>query len=170
VSAAAVSAVIDIVQEEGLLARAAENGQYFIERLRELSARHSIIANVRGQGLMIGFDLLASESLKNLDVVNAFMYGCRRRGVHLTYGYGGVNFRIIPPLVITRSEIDFAIKVIEESLKAATAGPAPDLWPRNPQTSRLFEKHPLRRLVNYLWRSSPADDVETVQERLGAWK
>jgi 2,2-dialkylglycine decarboxylase (pyruvate) len=170
VSAAAVSAVIDIVQEENLLARAAENGAYFIERLRELSSRNPAIGNVRGQGLMIGFDLLPSDPGKANEIVNGFMFGCRRRGVHLTYGYGGVNFRIIPPLVITRDEIDFAMRAIEESLKAATAGPVGDLWPANPYTKRLFEKHPLRRLLSYCWRSSPADVVEKLQESLGARK
>lgn len=170
VAAAAVSAVIDIVEEENLLARALDNGNYFMDRLRELAKRESSIANVRGQGLMIGFDLLPKEADKTAEVVNEFMFGCRRRGVHLTYGYGGVNFRIIPPLVISRQEIDFAIGAIEESLKAATGDSGREAWPRNPYTSQLFEKHTWRRVVNYLWKSSPANLVEKVRERLGADK
>lgn len=170
VAAAAASAVIDIVREEDLLARAAESGSYFIDRLRDLANRQPLIGNVRGQGLMIGFDLLPREPERTPEIVNGFMFGCRRRGVHLTYGFGGVNFRIIPPLVITRKEIDFAMQVIEEALKAVAAGPVKEVWPTNPYTSRLFEKHPLRRLVHHLWRSSPADLVEKVQERLGSRK
>jgi hypothetical protein len=99
------------------------------------------------------------------------MFGCRRRGVHLTYGYGGVNFRIIPPLVITRAEIDFACEVIEACLSAANAGRLRDVWPANPYTRGMFEKHPFRRLLNYWWRSSPADLLEKsrelVQQRFG---
>jgi 2,2-dialkylglycine decarboxylase (pyruvate) len=171
VPAAAVSAVIDIVQEENLLERASANGSYFMERLRDLAAREPLIVNVRGQGLMIGFDLLPEHAGHTAELVNDFMFGCRRRGVHITYGYGGVNFRIIPPLVITRSEIDFAIQVFEDSLLAAKTGRVKDVWPSNPQTKRLFEKPAWRRLWNYWWRSSPSDVVaksrELIKDRLG---
>jgi 2,2-dialkylglycine decarboxylase (pyruvate) len=171
VPAAAVSAVIDFVQEENLLERASANGSYFMERLRDLAAREPLIVNVRGQGLMIGFDLLPEHAGHTAELVNDFMFGCRRRGVHITYGYGGVNFRIIPPLVITRSEIDFAIQVFEDSLLAAKTGRVKDVWPSNPQTKRLFEKPAWRRLWNYWWRSSPSDVVaksrELIKDRLG---
>ena len=173
VAAAAVSAVIDIVEEENLLQGARENGDYFMEQLCRLSAAEPAIANVRGQGLMIGFDLLSKDSHRTAELVNDFMFGCRRRGVHLTYGYGGVNFRIIPPLVITRAEIDFAVEVMADSLKAAMSDneSAKEAWPSNPYTHRLFERHPWRRLVNYCWRSSPADllakSKELMQQRFG---
>jgi 4-aminobutyrate aminotransferase-like enzyme len=170
-SAAAVSAVIDIVREENLIARAAENGEYFMSRLREIAARQPLLANVRGQGLMIGFDVVPPEPENAADFVNGFMFGCRRRGIHLTYGYGGVNFRIIPPLVITRTEIDWACEVIEACLSAVNAGPLKDVWPSNPYTRGMFEKHPFRRLLKYWWRSSPADLLEKsrelVQQRFG---
>jgi 2,2-dialkylglycine decarboxylase (pyruvate) len=170
VAGAAVCAVVDLVREENLVERAQENGEYFMDRLREMAKRQPTIGNVRGQGLMIGFDLLPGDTERTAELVNDFMFGCRSRGVHLTYGYGGVNFRIIPPLVITRAEIDFALKVMEEALTAALAGPVRGAWPSNPYTKRLFEKHPWRRLVNYLWRSSPAKIAEKVQERMGAGK
>ena len=174
VSAAAVSAVIAIVKEENLLERARENGEYFMARLREVSARQPMLVNVRGQGLMIGFDILAGDDEHAPAIVNGFMFGCRKRGVHLTYGYGGVNFRIIPPLVITREEIDFAIKVIEESLGAVASGKTSlkDVLPENPYTRRLLEKHPWNRLAKALWRSSPSQWIEKgrelIQARLGA--
>ncbi|MEO8367699.1 MAG: aspartate aminotransferase family protein [Candidatus Solibacter sp.] len=172
VAATAVSAVIDIVKEEGLLARALESGNYFMDRLRDISRRHPAIGNIRGQGLMIGFDLLPGEGEDTPELVNGFMFGCRARGLHLTYGYGGVNFRVIPPLVITQAEMDSAVKIMEEALTAARAHPGRDVWPTNPQTSRLFEKHPLRRLLRFAWRSSPADLVdkgkEVIRGRLGA--
>jgi 2,2-dialkylglycine decarboxylase (pyruvate) len=169
VAGAAVCAVIDLVREENLIQRSQENGDYFMGRLREWSKRQPVIGNVRGQGLMIGFDLILRES-DPPELVNDFMFGCRKRGVHLTYGYGGVNFRIIPPLVITRQEIDFALQVMEEAMTAAIGGSGRDAWPANPQTSKMFEKHPLRRVMSYLWRSSPAKIAEKLQERIGAGK
>jgi 4-aminobutyrate aminotransferase-like enzyme len=162
VAATAVSAVIDIVREEGLLERAAENGAHFIDRLRDLSDRQPAVANVRGQGLMIGFDLVVDDPRKTALMVNGFMFGCRRRGLHLTYGYGGVNFRIIPPLIITRTEIDFAVQVMEETLRAVLINGCVrrEDWPSNPYTMRLFQKHSWRRIWNYWWRSSPEDLLE----------
>jgi 4-aminobutyrate aminotransferase-like enzyme len=166
VAAAAVGAVIDIVREEGLIDRARETGEYFMARLRDSSVRQPVIAGVRGQGLMIGFDLALTGAAAVADVVNGFMYGCRRRGVHLTYGYGSINFRIIPPLVITREEIDFAVKVIEQSIAEAVSDPASAkaALPMNPYTRSLVEKHPWQRLLNFWWRSSPEQWLEKSRE------
>jgi 2,2-dialkylglycine decarboxylase (pyruvate) len=166
IAAAAVSAVIDIVQEEHLIERAHESGEYFMRKLRELAARQPAIANIRGQGLMIGFDLLIPDAERMPEVVNGFMFGCRRRGVHLTYGYGDVNFRIIPPLTITCLDIDFAIEVMAQSLEDVMSKGQSDkeVWPNNPHTRRLFERHPWRKLLNYWWRSSPEQWLEKSKE------
>jgi hypothetical protein len=130
-----------------------------------------MLANVRGQGLMIGFDVVPPQPEKAADFAAGFMFGCRRRGVHLTYGYGSGNCRIIPPLVITKAEIDFACEVIETCLNEANAGLLKDSWPTNPYTRALFEKHPFRRVLNYWWHSSPAELLEKsrdlVQQRFG---
>jgi 2,2-dialkylglycine decarboxylase (pyruvate) len=163
VSAAAVCAVIDIVREENLVDRARESGQYFMDRLRELATRQPLITKVRGQGLMIGFDLSIEDPATAVEAANGFMYGCRRGGVHLTYGYGSTNFRIIPPLIITRAQIDFAMDVMERSLAQIASNPSSrkEDWPSNPYTRRLLEQHPVKRLLNYWWRSSPQKWVET---------
>jgi 2,2-dialkylglycine decarboxylase (pyruvate) len=168
VAAAAVSAVVDIVREEGLLDRARENGGYFMDRLRDVATRQPAITNVRGQGLMIGFDFSPADPERLAEEVNGFMYGCRQRGVHLTYGYGSVSFRIIPPLVITRSEIDLAIGVIEKSLEAVMTdrSSAKSGWPSNPYTRRLLHQHPWRRLLNSWWRSSPQKWAQKSREMI----
>ena len=168
VGATAVSAVIDIIREEHLLERAYENGNYFMDRLRALSRKEPAIRNIRGQGLMIGFDLFTSDHESSAEAANAFMYVCRRRGVHLTYGYEPMNVRIIPPLVITRAEIGFAVDVIEKSLKEVLAKEhfGKELWPENPYTRRHLERHPFRRLVSQLWRMSPEGFVTKSKEKL----
>src|SRR4029077_18560467 len=94
IPATAVSAVIDIVREEGLLDRARESGDYFMDRLRDVATRQASLSNVRGQGLRFGFDFSPPDPEHLSEAVNGFMYGCRHKGVHLTYGYGSVNFRI----------------------------------------------------------------------------
>jgi len=157
--AAAVSAVIDIVQEENLVERARATGEYFLNRLRDLSIRHPEIRSVRGLGLMIGFDFMPEEPGKAPEMATDFMFACRKRGVHLTYGYGSINFRIIPPLVLTPAEVDLAIEVIEKSLQAILTKRegGEELWPRNPYTGSLSNKHPWNRMLKYLWRSSPEE-------------
>jgi 2,2-dialkylglycine decarboxylase (pyruvate) len=162
VGSAAVSAVIDIVREENLLDRARENGNYFMGRLRDLANRQPALTGVRGQGLMIGFDFSPDDAETAEEAANIFMYACRRRGVHLTYGYGGVNFRIIPPLIISRSEIDFAVEVIENSMAEVLikADSVKEVLPVNPHTRRLLEKHTWQRLMKYWWRSTPEQWAE----------
>lgn len=154
-AASAVAAVIDVVREEGLVERAAELGAYFMDRLRDLEARQSLVRNVRGQGLMIGFDLGVDANEAGAAAMS-FMYGCRARGVHLTYGYGNINIRIIPPLVITRAEIDRGMAAIEASLQDLAAGKrSREGWPKNAQTAQLLEQRPVSRLLKHVWQSSP---------------
>jgi 4-aminobutyrate aminotransferase-like enzyme len=167
-AAAAVAAVIDIVREENLVDRARESGDYFMERLREVAVRKPCLANVRGLGLMIGFDLVPNDPRQAIEAANALMYSCRRRGVHLTYGYGNLNFRIIPPLVISRAQIDQAVEVIDSGLEdAARAKLDKGDWPSNVHTRRLLEHSNWKRTWNFCWRSSPAAWVEKAGQVLG---
>ena len=61
-AAAAGLAVIDIVEREGLVSRAGRSGEFLMRRLRELAARRPQIANVRGRGLMVGFDVFRDRN------------------------------------------------------------------------------------------------------------
>jgi 2,2-dialkylglycine decarboxylase (pyruvate) len=172
VGAAAAAAVIDIVREEKLVDRAHEAGNYFMAQLRSLGGKHSFVGSVRGQGLMIGFDLMVEDASQTEEMANDFMYGCRRRGVHLTFGYGSRSFRIIPPLTISHAQIDQAIDVMDRSLSGLgtrKTGKRED-WPNNPYTSHLHRNHPVKRVISGLWRSAPEDWLnkarELVRERL----
>jgi 2,2-dialkylglycine decarboxylase (pyruvate) len=170
VGAAAVSAVIDIVREEKLVEHAATAGEYFMDRLRALTTKQPWIGNVRGQGLMIGFDLLTPDSESIDEKANDFMYACRRRGVHLTFGYGCRAFRIIPPLVISTTEIDRAVQVIDDSLTELGTRPHAELrayWPGNPYTSALWKKNRAAQFAGAVWRSSPEKWFQRAKEIVG---
>jgi len=169
VGAAAVAAVIDIVRTENLVESAHRSGEYFMEQLRSLGRTHSFLGSLRGQGLMIGFDLVVEDSATTEEMANDFMYGCRRRGVHLTFGYGSRSFRIIPPLTISRAEIDRAINVMDEvftGLSMKKSGSRDD-WPKNPCTSRMQKDRPVKRVISGLWRSSPEEWVHKARELAG---
>jgi 4-aminobutyrate aminotransferase-like enzyme len=159
-AAATVSAVIDIVEEEGLIERSARVGAYFIERLRELRARHALVADVRGRGLMIGMELAAD---RGDDLALRFALLCERRGVHVTYSYYEPVIRFIPPLVLAEAQVDEAITVMDEVLATlqAKSPNLQDLLPRNPRSgpfvARSVQGRTPGKIIRGLWNNSPRD-------------
>ena len=104
---AAASATIDVLISEKLPERAAELGNFFIEELRGLQDEFKVVRDVRGLGLMVGLE-------SRFDVHNILMKA-------LDYGlillYAGRNvLRFLPPLVISREQIQRGITVLRELL------------------------------------------------------
>lgn len=104
---AAASATIDVLISEKLPERAAELGNFFIEELRGLQDEFKVVRDVRGLGLMVGLE-------SRFDVYNILMKA-------LDYGlillYAGRNvLRFLPPLVISREQIQRGITVLRELL------------------------------------------------------
>jgi 4-aminobutyrate aminotransferase-like enzyme len=160
-TAAAVHAVIDIVAEEGLAERSLTVGAYFLDRLRELQQRHSLILDVRGRGLMIGMELDADH----VDTAFKFALLCERRGVHVTYSYFEPVIRFIPPLVITKAEVDAAVAVLDEALSTLEKGEVDigGLLPQNSRSGPLIRRASRRfapsRLLRGLWNNPPKEWV-----------
>ena len=120
VAAAAIAAVIDIVRSENLRDKAAENGSYLMAQLRELQRKHPVILDVRGQGLMVGVELSQEKSSGgDPEIASRVVALCERNRVHLTYSYFEPVLRFIPPLTLTREEIDRAIAVLDGALSQA---------------------------------------------------
>ena len=112
VACAAAIATLDLVESE-LAANAAARGEQLLAGLRSLQERFPIIGEVRGRGLMIGFDLV------DHDMAVAFEQACFERGVlSLTCGKRGV--RLAPPLVITEAHCDRALAIIADACEAVT--------------------------------------------------
>jgi acetylornithine/LysW-gamma-L-lysine aminotransferase len=104
---AAGCAAIDALLEEKLADKAAVNGKYFKSQLEALQAKHKIIKEVRGLGLMLGMEL-------RFDVHNIILKALDR-GV-LVLDAGRTVVRLLPPLVIERAQIDKAIAVLDTVL------------------------------------------------------
>ena len=85
-------------------------GAHFELRLRELAARHPIVTEVRGQGVMRGLELTVPAS----NVVDA----ARPLGL-LANATAKTVLRLLPPLTVTESEIDEAIGVIDAAMASA---------------------------------------------------
>lgn len=105
---AAACAAIDVMVEEKLPERAAKLGKYFKERLGELQAKHMIVRDVRGLGLMIGMEL-------KFDVLNILLKSINN-GV-LILDAGRTILRFLPPLVIEKKHIDRVITVLDAILE-----------------------------------------------------
>ena len=92
-------------------------GGFLLARLAELAARHQIIGDVRGRGLMIGIELVRDRQTKERAASerDALVQAAFRRGL-LVLAAGASTVRLSPPLVITREQAQTAIDILEESL------------------------------------------------------
>jgi 4-aminobutyrate aminotransferase-like enzyme len=106
VAAATASAVLDVIEDEGLLDNARDTGAYLVGGLRDLASRHDCLGKVRGAGLFIGADIVrdgAADAALALRVVN----GLRAAKVLISAtGKAGNVLKIRPPLVFTREHAD----------------------------------------------------------------
>lgn len=128
--AAAAVAVrnIEIMLEEKLPERAATMGAYLMEGLKDRLFRHGITGDIRGKGLLIGIELVTDrESKAQLDgaLVQGVVESCKADGVIVGRSGGGARHSntivLSPPLVITRSECDTLIEVLDRAIGAAAA-------------------------------------------------
>jgi 2,2-dialkylglycine decarboxylase (pyruvate) len=124
--AAAGLAVLAVIEEERLVDGARERGEYLLERLRELQAKHEQVGDVRGRGLLVGLELVEDrESCRPANALGAAVTGeCLRRGLSMNIVRAGSSancFRMAPPLTITRDEIDLAVEILDASLTAVLA-------------------------------------------------
>ena len=104
---AAALAALEALVEERLVERAAELGAYFKEKLLVLKDKYRGVREVRGLGLMLGVEL-------RFPVVDVIM-GALSKGVILLEA-GKTVVRLLPPLVITREQIDKVVEVLDEEL------------------------------------------------------
>jgi 2,2-dialkylglycine decarboxylase (pyruvate) len=171
-SGAALSALIDILKEEGLVEKAAETGGYFRKRLEELKAKHSIVTDVRGQGLMLGMEIAGrgASSRSDAELTLAIVALCKQKGVHLTFTYFEPVLRFIPPLTLKRQEVDFAVSVLDESLAGALRKDLSmgELLPTNRYTRAYLAKQrgkwTLDRFFSRLYETSPERWMKKISE------
>jgi 2,2-dialkylglycine decarboxylase (pyruvate) len=121
--AAAARAVLDVVVEEDLAARAARQGTRLMGHLRTLQERHEAIGDVRGMGLLCGIELVEDRSTRAPAhaLGAALTDACETRGlsINLVRGQstGGANcIRMAPPLNISDDDVDLAAEILDASL------------------------------------------------------
>ncbi len=120
VSVAAASATLDVIEEEGLVARAAETGAYALERLRDLSDRYPMLSGVRGSGLFFGADVTGPGGAPDRARASGLPDAMRRAGVLLNITGRHRNvLKIRPPMSIGRQGIDLLADTLDRVLAGA---------------------------------------------------
>jgi len=105
---AAALGVVEVMKQEGLIENAAEVGSYLISELKKIDA----IKNVRGEGLMIGFDV--PEEIKTLRKDLLFQH-------HIFTGEAKPNvIRLLPALSLSKQQADDFLKALKETIHSLT--------------------------------------------------
>lgn len=128
---AAALATLSVIEEEGLVERAATLGDYVLERLRPIAASCPFVSAVRGKGLMFGLDFArptASGKLKlawdTLHRMNPGLFGqtiiiplLEKHGILAQVaGYHTEVIKFLPPLIISQDDLDWLLGALEEVL------------------------------------------------------
>jgi 4-aminobutyrate aminotransferase len=118
VCCSAALATLDLVESE-LMANAAAMGDRLLRGAHALMAKHSVIGDVRGRGLMVGIEFVKDRATREPapDVVRRLVDDAFARGL-LLLGAGKSALRIAPPLVIDAQDIDTGLRIIDECLGA----------------------------------------------------
>jgi acetylornithine/N-succinyldiaminopimelate aminotransferase len=108
VTSAAAYAVIKYIIDNDFPTRVTEVSQYLMDKLEGLKDKYSFITEVRGRGLLVAFEL-------NKDIAQDILMDCLDKGL-LVNRVKPNAVRLVPPLIITRKEIDQAVDILDEVL------------------------------------------------------
>jgi len=111
---AAGLATLEVIGEEGLVARAADVGRQTVEDLRRRLAAHPSVREVRGLGLLLGVEI-GGRNGKPEALAEQIMYAALRRGLNFKVSKGNI-LTFAPPLNITGEELDQAWTILEAAI------------------------------------------------------
>jgi 4-aminobutyrate aminotransferase-like enzyme/Ser/Thr protein kinase RdoA (MazF antagonist) len=119
VAMAAALAVLEVMDDERVVSRAAAVGEYLAGLLREVAARAPVIGEVRGIGLAIGVEIVRPGTMEpDAATARDIVEGMRGRGVLIgTTGRHGNALKIRPPLVFQREHADQLVAALEAAVQ-----------------------------------------------------
>jgi alanine-glyoxylate transaminase/(R)-3-amino-2-methylpropionate-pyruvate transaminase len=112
-------AVLEVIDQEKLQQNALTVGSHLLARLERLKAKHELIGDVRGSGLMIGVELVKDRRSKEPAKQECLQVLQLAREMGLLIGKGGLHgqtLRIKPPLCLTLADADFLVDVLDAAL------------------------------------------------------
>ena len=117
---AAANAVLDVIEEEDLCARANELGSRLKQRLESIRERTPEMADIRGPGFMIAAEFNTLDGQPNPDLTNAIRAEAMKRGlILLTCGVYGNVVRFLAPITVQDEVMNEALDILEASIDAA---------------------------------------------------
>lgn len=119
VSCAAAEAVLDVLEEEGLMAQANDVGAYARGLLRDLAGQHDCIGDVRGSGLFFGAEMVLNRETKKPATAFTAEIANNMRQEGILINFLGINFNVLkirPPMQFTRSNADQLIETLDRVL------------------------------------------------------
>jgi 4-aminobutyrate aminotransferase/(S)-3-amino-2-methylpropionate transaminase len=122
-SCAAANAVLDVFEQEDVLARANAIGKQFERRAREWQSRFDLIGEIRGLGAMRALELVKSRETREpaADETKRIAQYCYEHGlITITAGSYSNVIRVLVPLVITEKQMDEGLDVLEEALSSVS--------------------------------------------------
>lgn len=116
--------VLDVLEREGLMARARSAGQRLRTGLEALRQRYECIGDVRGRGLLLGLEIVTDRASKTPDHAMGDRIGAEAMARGLSMNIVkvpamGAVFRIAPPLTATDAEIDLGLSIMSDAIAAA---------------------------------------------------
>ncbi|HET7717305.1 MAG TPA: aminotransferase class III-fold pyridoxal phosphate-dependent enzyme [Bauldia sp.] len=119
---AAAAANIAICERDGIIAKARDDGAYFLSALKDALAREPIVGDVRGIGMWVAVDFTADRKTRAAfadDTVKAVVRHMRDAGV-LASGIGISALEMAPPLICGREHLDRAVEALAQAVRSVT--------------------------------------------------
>ena len=118
VTARAALTTLEIIEDEGLVERAARLGSRALDRLSESLARSPIVGDIRGRGLMFGVEIVEDQTTKSPGngLAEAIYYACLDAGLSFKISQGCV-LTLSPPLTISEADLDRALAIVETAVR-----------------------------------------------------
>jgi len=128
VSCAVGMAVLDVIEDEGLLENARDVGAHLVAGLTELATRHPLIGEVRGRGLYLGAELVTDPETRAPAGALTSHVADRLRARGVLIGTDGPDHNVLkikPPIVFSRDEADRLLAALDATLaESAVRAPA----------------------------------------------
>lgn len=116
-------AVLEVIEREHLQENSLRLGAHILAGLEKLKARHKVIGDVRGKGLMLGIEFVKDRTTKQPGKEECAQAVENARELGLLLGKGGLwgqTIRFAPPMCITEADADFLLAVLDEAIGAVT--------------------------------------------------
>jgi len=115
-------AVLETIEKENLIERASEMGGYLRANLESLQQKYEAIGEIRGEGLLLGIDLVKDRESRepHLELGDVTTKRCMELGLSMNIKRRperGAVWRIAPPLTVSRQELDKGVEILDQALR-----------------------------------------------------